>query len=317
MAKTFCIRFRPLLFSLITCLTLGVFKSATAQDQSRVTNFSPSELGVFPTDEHKPYYQVHGATDVRFRSWLVDDDFPGGAIAQTVICDFTGDGKPEYHIGSSAGKFIYKPEENGSWTRFQIRDERGPTDAGAVALDLNGNERCDLVAGEAWYKNPGFENGQFLADELEEHIFAEVTGGIHDQILADINGDGRKDMVTLNDNMNPIGVHWNEIPENPEDEWVRHSIGYATHQGIAPNGAGDLNGNGYIDLVRADIWWENVNGDGSWWRPHSLGAIHSLPPSRLDDAGFANETQTYLADINGNGRLDIVHVDGEARGEPG
>jgi len=304
-----------IVFTFFLLLSLGFISCATAQsDILRVTTLEPSDLGLFPNGEHEPYYPVHGASDVQFQTWLIDDDFPTGAIAQTVVCDFTNDGRLEYHVGGSGGKYIYKPENDGFWTRFQIRQDRGPTDAGAVVLDLTGNGLCDLVTGEAWYRNPGFENGEFLEEEWEEHIFAEETGGIHDQILADISGNGRMDVITLNDNLNPIGVHWYEIPEDPNDEWVRHDIGYATHQGIAPNGAGDLNGNGHIDLVRADIWWENVNGDGSWWRPHTLGAIHSLPPGRLDDAGFANGTQTYLADINGNGRLDIVQADGEARG---
>jgi hypothetical protein len=302
----------------VSVLTVfGVVTLAVAQDNNpRVTTLNPTDLGTFPTDEYKPYYEVHGATDVQFRSWLIDGDFPTGAIAQTMIADFTGDGQLEYHVGGSGGKYIYKPAEDGSWTRFQIRPDRGPTDAGAVALDLTGNGLLDIIAGKAWYRNPGFENGAFLEDEWEEFFYGEVTSGspVHDQVLADVSGDGRLDMILLEDNFNPTGVRWYRIPEDPTEQWERHDIGIATHQGIAPRGFGDLNGNGHIDIVRADIWWENVNGDGSWWRPHSLGAIHSLPPGRLDDAGFANGTQSWVADINGNGRLDIVQADGEARG---
>jgi hypothetical protein len=287
------------------------------QDVPLIEQLTPADLGTFPNGEHVPYYTVHGTSDVQFRAWLVDGNTPAsGSIGQTVIADFTGDGQSEYLVGGSGGKYIYKPAEDGSWTRFQIRPDRGPTDAGAVVLDLTGNGLLDIIAGKAWYRNPGFENGAFLDDEWEEFFYGEVTSGspIHDQILADVSGDGRLDMIILEDNFNPSGVRWYRIPEDPTEQWERHDIGIATHQGIAPRGFGDLNGSGHIDIVRADIWWENVNGDGSWWRPHSLGAIHSLPPGRLDDAGFANGTQSWVADINGNGRLDIVQADGEARG---
>jgi hypothetical protein len=299
-------------------LFCSLTSAAAGQSEiERITSFTPAEKGIFPNDDYKPYYTVYGASDVKFRALLIDDNFPGGSIAQTAICDFTGDGKPEYHVGSSEGKFIYKPLDDGTWTRYQIRKERGPTDVGAVGIDLTGNGLCDIIAGSAWYENPGFENGDFLKESWDEYDYAEDTGGnpgIHDQILADISGNGRLDMITLHDGSNPSGVRWYKIPEDPHSAWERSDIGVATHKGIAPKGYGDLNGNGKIDIIRADIWWENSRGDGTWWRPHSLGAIHSLPPERLDDAVFVNGTQTWVADINGNGLMDIVQADGEGRG---
>src|SRR5690625_5869685 len=104
-------------------------------------------------------------------------------------------------------------------------------------------------------------------------------------------------MISMNDGTN---LRWYEIPEDPTEPWIRHDIGRSIHAGISPMAFGDLNGNGYIDIVRGDVWFENVNGDGSWWREHALGSLMTLPPGRLDDAGWAKDRKST--------RLNSSHV---------
>jgi hypothetical protein len=289
------------------------FISCVAQ---QTTTFSPTDLGVFPTEHND---RIHGISNIQFRTHLIDDDFPTGGISQTALCDFTGDGQLEYHVGGNGGNFIYKINyEDGSWGRTEIRriqpdgsveEGRGPTDAAGTAVDLTGNGLCDLIIGEAWYMNPGSLDGDW-----QQFLYAEETGGnpgVHDQEFFDLTGNGRLDMITMNDGTN---LRWYEIPEDPTEQWIRTDIGRAIHNAISPMAFGDLNGNGKIDIARGDIWFENVNGDGSWWREHTLGTLMTLPPGRLDDSGWANGTRTWVIDINGNGRNDIVQVDGETRG---
>jgi len=244
-------------------------------------------------------------------------------VSQTALCDFDGDGRLDYTVGGNGGNFVYRRNDDGTWTRYHLRrinlqgelamTGRGPTDAGGTAADLDGDGFCDLIVGSSWYRNPGGR----LDGDWQQYDYAEASGGnalVHDEILADINGDGRLDLVTMRDATN---VRFYEIPEDPTQPWTRHDVGPSTHQGIAPRGFGDLNGDGRVDIVRNDVWFENtLRPDGTiWWRMHYLGPLMTLPPGSLvDDAGWANGAQSWVADINGDGRNDIVQADGETRG---
>src|SRR5690625_3214799 len=99
---------------LIGILSVGVSVSVAQQ----TITYNPADLGVFPVGQDNSF---HGVTKFQFRTHLVDDDFPTGAISQTALCDFTGDGQLEYHVGGAGGNFIYKFQNDGTWTRTEIR----------------------------------------------------------------------------------------------------------------------------------------------------------------------------------------------------
>src|SRR5690625_7821730 len=89
-----------------------------------------------------------------------------------------------------------------------------------------------------------------LEGDWQQYLYAEETGGnpnVHDQEFFDLTGNGRLDMISMNDGTN---LRWYEIPEDPTEPWIRHDIGRSIHAGISPMAFGDLNGNGYIDIVR-------------------------------------------------------------------
>ncbi len=137
-------------------------QAPTPPRAARVVRLTPKDLGTFPNAQHKAWQPIANASDVKFRNWLIDPDFPSGATAQTHLCDFTGDGKLDYMVGGSGGRFIFTRHDDGTWTRYMFRADRGPTDVGAVALDLTGDGLCDVITGTQWVKNPGFANGDFV-----------------------------------------------------------------------------------------------------------------------------------------------------------
>ncbi len=288
----------------------------------------PQGSRYFPNPEHKVWYPIAGASDVKFRNWLIDPDFPSGATAQTFLCDFTGDGKLDYMVGGSGGRFIFTRKDDGTWTRFMFRADRGPTDVGAVALDLTGDGLCDVITGTQWVRNPGFANGDFKwpnpSDkengwQWEVFPIAPDLAGPHDQILADLTGDKRPEMIYYQDGPKG-GLRWFEIPEDPTKEWIGRIISMpTTHIGLAPYGAGDIDGDGRIDIAIGYQWFQNLPRSGAagpiQWVGQSLPAIHSLPVGRLDGipgwTGFVHGTQTWVADVNADGRNDVVVADAE------
>jgi hypothetical protein len=76
---------------------------------------------------------------------------------------------------------------------------------------------------------------------------------------------------------------------------------------------GDLNGNGHLDVVRTNVWFENARGDGTHWIEHAIGP--SSPPPPDFRPGFAfDATKAIVVDMTGNGDQDIVFTDAEIPG---
>jgi len=234
--------------------------------------------------------------DVKFRPYVIDDALPGGSISQTSLYDVDGDGKLEIHIGTSAGNFIYKMESLGRWSRHQVVKGRAPTDAGGLLTDVDGDKDGDIIAGSAWYRNPGNLNTPW-----ERFDYDPDNAAVHDQLMVDVNKDGRLDLVTMSDRNN---LRWYAIPKDPTQRWTKQDIGPALHGGVAPHGFGDIAGKGFVDFVRVDVWFENVKGDGTEWRQHPLGPFPTLPAG--EPAWAANSARAWVADLNGDGRNDVV-----------
>ena len=237
-----------------------------------------------------------------FKHHTIDLDLPKGYYAQTALADLDNDGKLEYIVGRQYGNvYWYKYHTDKTWSRHLL-GKNSPSDVGACAFDVDGDGWIDFIAGGAWYQNSRNPDKPF-----KRHVFDRKLRAVHDLVAVDLDGDGRLEVITMSDKNN---LRWYKIPADPTQPWLRHDIGSSVHAGVS---VGDLDGDGDIDLVRTNVWFENVRGDGTEWLEHPIGP--STPPPRDFRPPYAfNATCSAVCDLNGDGKNDIVFTDAEIPG---
>lgn len=225
----------------------------------------------------------------------------GYNFGATALVDVDKDGYLDYVYGQRGTMYWMKYVSPSEWKLINI-GTGARTDVGGVPHDVNRDGWIDFVVGDSWFENTGNpENEEFI-------LHRKNMIATHDNIIADIDGDGIEDVISVsNDSEHPV-IAWYKIPRDFTSNWDYNYIGKGIHGGIGPNGAGDLNNNGYTDIVRGDVWFENVNGDGKTWNEHKL-----IPPggSRPDRFGLA--LKTWIIDMNNDGMPDIVQAEADTQ----
>ena len=219
----------------------------------------------------------------------------GVLMGQTALVDVNNDGYLDWVFGMRGEMYWYQYVSPSEWKLREL-GKGAKTDVGGCALDVNGDGWIDFVVGDSWYENTGNpENELFILHNKK------MLHRAHDVVAVDVDGDGIQDVVQLANR----SLVWYRIPENHDADWDSIYIGPGIHGGIDPLGFGDLDGDGDIDIVRGDAWFENIDGKGQEWVQHDV--LIPLGGSRPDKYGLC--LKTWVLDMNNNGLLDIVQAE--------
>lgn len=229
--------------------------------------------------------------------------------------DFNRDGKMDVVSGAfwyEAPEFTKRHEIYPATAKFQRKKSDGTSETipgfeGGLgtnnayadcfltyACDLNGDGWTDVLVydhpgkGGMWYENPKGREGHWQARVAWNNVESESPG------FTDMTGDGKPEIVCCSSgylgyaqaNWQQPNEPWTFVRISPKGDWQRYSHGI---------GAGDVNGDGRVDFLEKDGWWEQPEkvAEGVTWKKH---------PFAFGSGGC----QMYAYDVNGDGLNDVI-----------
>jgi hypothetical protein len=259
-------------------------------------------------------------------------DVNGDGFADVIV------GAPYYTNGqtSEGGTWVYHGSASGLSTTSATHDEGNQAGARfgtsvATAGDVNGDGYADVIIGAPDYTNGEDDEGRVWvwhgsADGLSvshdwraEGNQADAHFGNSAATAGDVNGDGYSDVIVgARGYHNPSAnegaafvYHGSPATLSDTADWTKRSNQEGAYFGWSLGTAGDVNGDGYADIVvGAPLWDSGQTNEGAAWIYHGSAAGLISAPAWYQQRDQANAQFGYsvgtAGDVNGDGYSDVV-----------
>ncbi len=244
----------------------------------------------------------------RFERIVIDARAENSSHKPKVLDRFSRDGTEDIGSLDTDGFKLYRYSQG--WRPYVIFHPGKPGDfEDAVTADINGDGWPDIVLGgwgnrTIWAENPAGHGKDPYTTPWAVHV-VDTTRLSHELCAADLNKDGRTDIVTTS------GVY---LQGATPDQWTFVDIGKGGQGTQVADVLGK--GDGYRDVIgvfqtggkNRIAWFENpahTGGDPAkdHWQVHVIDAD---PGGKSGSNRDMDEMAFAVGDINGDGRTDLV-----------
>jgi hypothetical protein len=246
---------------------------------------------------------------MQFQYNLIDGKYPPDLHCKAVG-DLDGDGKTDLLVASASGggAWWYRAP---NWTKHLLSEGAFTTDMAVADIDDDGH--LDVIvpekAGLFWYQNPLSEGKDPSSSPWKGHNISALGAHMHDVELADLDGDGKIDIVTRHQSGfgkmmgNQIYI-WKQVDPY---HWLMRTFDCPHGEGLA---LADINGDGKIDVIIGGKWFQNP-GDiiGDTWLEHNY-----ISESEFEKSWTKGDVMVACADLDGDGQVEIVVSPSEGKG---
>ena len=296
---------------------------------------------------HLIYFQNPGA-DARTAPWprlILPMTRQRGSYIRVFLADLDGDGRPEA-MAPNKGTQNPKPEDflrdtpisvfraigdplaADGWEETVLGNYSVPHNA--QPLDVDGDGDLDIVGGirggprMIWFENTGGDAANFVEHPIT--VAGAAVAGFHLE-HADLNGDGRTDLVTwaglgAERPFARMELSWLEQPATPEAAWIRHPIGSFGPDTVTGIKLADIDGDGALDVMSGSYSAGPRDEDGDVTAEDALGRLGWFRNPGADEGEWTRHDisrrkrgmfdQFAARDLDGDGDVDFVGTRGNS-----
>jgi hypothetical protein len=299
-------------------------------------------------DEGRAYVYYGSSTGLsQTPDWTAESDQAEAYFGKSVSTagDVNGDGYSDVIVGAwlydngenNEGRaYVYYGSTSGlsqipDWTAESDQAEANFGSSVSTAGDVNGDGYSDVIIGAPWYDNGHPEEGIVYVyygslsglsqtpDWTAESDQAQAYFGTSVSIAGDVNGDGYSDVI--------IGIYRYDNGEQDEGmayiyygsvsglslipDWTGESNQSGAGYGISVSTAGDVNGDGYSDvIVGAPNYDNDESSEGRAYVYYGSAEGLSQTPDWTGESdqvyAFFGTSVSTAGDVNGDGYSDVI-----------
>ena len=280
-------------------------------------------------------------------AWTAESDHYGCGFGSSagMAGDVNGDGYSDVIVGApeydndqtdEGQAFVYYGSADGlgadpDWTAESDQDDALFGESVGTAGDVNGDGYSDVIVGADYYDNDQEDEGRAyvyhggaagLAAEpawTAESDQAYAQFGISVGTAGDVNGDGYSDIIVgafyYNGGQNREGqayvYHGSAIGLAADPAWTAEGNQTSALFGYAVRTAGDVNGDGYGDVIIGAYTYDNgQENEGRVYVYHGSPAGLATDPSWTaesnQDSALLGWSVGTAGDVNGDGYSDVI-----------